>query len=46
MFSKVVSFDEEHDKGIEFFVSVDYTKEVSWISLGKEPQDLFESRLK
>ena len=45
MFPKVVPFDKEYDKSVEFFVAVEYTEEVSWIPMGKGHTDLFESRL-
>ena len=45
VFPKVVPFDKEYDKSVEFFVAVEYTEEVSWIPMGKGHTDLFESRL-
>ena len=36
MLAQVMPFHEKHSQGIEFFVAIDDTDEVSWISLCKD----------
>lgn len=35
MLSEVMPFHEQHEEGVEFLMLVDYTQEISWISLSE-----------
>lgn len=36
VFAEIMSLDDEHEKGIELLMSVDYAQKISWIPLSKD----------